>query len=535
MLKRGQTLGRYELLVPVAKGGMALVWAARLKGTRKFQKVVAVKTMLQGLSEEPQFEEMFLAEAELASRIHHPHVCEILDLGEQDGTLYIVMEWVDGESLSMIRKAAYKKRVPLPLPFVTRIGLNTAAGLHAAHEMRNDAGEPMGLVHRDVTPQNILVTFDGVAKLVDFGVAKATSFAGTGETQAGQLKGKVPYMSPEQAAGAFVDRRTDVFALGIVLYELISGRHPFRGENDLVTLRNIVEGPPVTPLVNVYRECPPSLSHVVATALQRDPNLRFQTMADFARALDKVQVELTGVGWDHDIGYVVRQVVGDRGEQRQRAIKEAIQQMDAQALPDLFDDWAGVEIADAPTGGGGKSGFSVSNTNFKVVGFDPRASQPDLGMHSSSTHDPQVTDITALVKPKRQHWKAALGVGGAVAVLALGGAIALRTGDPADDSQGAGTSADSTQANATANDAVDPVSDATAAPEASAAAGDAEGAGGAAADDEADDAEAGNAEDVVAAAAAKKKVKTTSKKRVVKKRPPKPQPTGRPKILDPGF
>src|SRR5262245_22105803 len=188
---------------------MAVVWAARMKGTRGFQKIVAVKSMLPSLSEDPQFEEMFLAEAELASRIKHPHVCEILDLGEQEGTLYIVMEWVDGEPLSAIQKAARLKG-GVPVYVAARIGFAAAMGLHAAHEIKNDDGELVGLVHRDVSPQNILVTYDGVVKIVDFGVAKATA-ADNGMTRAGQVKGKVPFMSPEQALGKTVDRRTDVF------------------------------------------------------------------------------------------------------------------------------------------------------------------------------------------------------------------------------------------------------------------------------------------------------------------------------------
>ena len=193
------TLGRYELLVPIAQGGMAAVWAARLRGTRGFQKTVAVKCMLPALSEDPQFEEMFLAEAELASRIRHPNVCEILDLGEQEGTLYIVMEWVDGEPLSTIQKAA-RATGGVPMAIATRIVLNAAAGLHAAHELKTDTGDLVGLVHRDVSPQNILVTYDGVVKIVDFGVAKATAEADGGFTKAGQIKGKVPFIALQRLA-----------------------------------------------------------------------------------------------------------------------------------------------------------------------------------------------------------------------------------------------------------------------------------------------------------------------------------------------
>src|SRR5262249_12701557 len=153
---------------------------------------------------DPQFEQMFLDEAALAAKIHHPNVVEILDLGEQDEVLYLVMEWVDGEALSVIHKASRKAQVNFPQRLTLKVIAQACAGLHAAHELRDDSDQPIGLVHRDVSPQNILVTYDGIVKLVDFGVAKAMNRAG-GETTAGQLKGKIPYMSPEQARGGKVD------------------------------------------------------------------------------------------------------------------------------------------------------------------------------------------------------------------------------------------------------------------------------------------------------------------------------------------
>src|SRR5262245_53539032 len=225
-IQPGQTLGRYEFLVPIAEGGMASVWAARLKGTRGFSKTVAVKTMLPSVSDDPQFEQMFLDEAQIASRIRHPNVVEILDLGEQDDVLYLVMEWVDGEPLSTLRRVA-GKRGGIPRPVAVRIVADACAGLHAAHELRGEDDKLVGLVHRDISPQNMLLTFDGVVKIVDFGVALAAGRT-VNSTDAGQIKGKPPYMSPEQALGYPIDRRSDLFALGIVLYQLTTGKHPFR-------------------------------------------------------------------------------------------------------------------------------------------------------------------------------------------------------------------------------------------------------------------------------------------------------------------
>ncbi|HVY48568.1 MAG TPA: serine/threonine-protein kinase, partial [Minicystis sp.] len=310
----GHTLGRYELLLPIARGGMAVVWAARMKGSRGFQKLVAIKSMLPSLTDDDgTFEEMFLAEAQLAAQIRHPHVCEILDLGEQDGVLFIVMEWVDGEPLGTIHKiaresggavdAAAKARSAggpgVPIAITTKIGLQVAQGLHAAHELKNQlTGETYGLVHRDVSPQNILITYDGVVKVVDFGVAKATSAAGMGRTAVGQMKGKVTYMAPEQARGEKIDRRADVFSLGIVLYQLVTNRHPFKGETPLKTLDKICDAKPVVPPITYTPTCHPGLNAAIVKALEKDRKKRFETMAEFAAALEGVLAKMVTRGND---------------------------------------------------------------------------------------------------------------------------------------------------------------------------------------------------------------------------------------------
>jgi eukaryotic-like serine/threonine-protein kinase len=209
-LAAGSVLGRYELVLRVASGGMGEVWAARIKGTRGFQKVVALKTLLPELSQNPNFEQMFLDEAALAARIKHPNVVQVIDLGEEEEVLFQVMEWVSGESLWGIMRAA-SKRGGIPLEVAARIIYQVCAGLHAAHELKDEEGESIGLVHRDISPQNILLNGQGIAKVVDFGVAK---FAGRGvaATQVGELRGKVPYMAPEHIHGQEIDRRADAGA-----------------------------------------------------------------------------------------------------------------------------------------------------------------------------------------------------------------------------------------------------------------------------------------------------------------------------------
>jgi len=315
----GHTLGRYELLVPIAVGGMASVWAARMTGA--VQKIVAVKLMRTEFSDDADFEQMFLDEAAVVSHIRHPNVAEILDLGEEDGTLYQVMEYVDGEPLNVVLREA-KARGGVPLPILLRIIKQVCAGLHAAHELRGPDGTLVGLVHRDVSPQNILVGYDGMVKIVDFGVAKAA--LNKQNTRIGDVKGKAPYMSPEQALGQRVDRRADIFALGIVLYQLTTGAHPFLGANEFETMRRISSGAPCEPPRSLAPALPEALEQIVLRALEHTPDARFASMLEMLRALDRATPPDMQVSVEQVAEYM-RQTVGPRGERRRAAIREAVQ------------------------------------------------------------------------------------------------------------------------------------------------------------------------------------------------------------------
>ncbi len=324
-LAPGTVLGRYELLLPIAQGGMATVWAARQKGSRGFSKTVAVKTMLPNLSEDPTFEQMFLDEAAIASKIHHPNVAEILDLGEQDEVLYLVMEWIDGESLSALSKQTKKLETDIPLRVAVRIVAQACAGLHAAHELRNEHDELVELVHRDVSPQNILVASSGLVKLVDFGVAKALGRSGA--TSAGQLKGKVPYMSPEQTRGHDVDRRTDIFAMGSVLYRVTTGYHPFIEDNDIKTMRSIASRPPIRPRVK-NPSLPVELEQIIMKALEKNPERRYQTAAALEADLDKLLSAHGGPVPVEEVGGFVRTTLGERDQKRRAALRDAVRVAD---------------------------------------------------------------------------------------------------------------------------------------------------------------------------------------------------------------
>jgi eukaryotic-like serine/threonine-protein kinase len=320
------TLGRYEILTPIARGGMASVWAARLMGTRGFQKLVAVKTMLPDVSDDPDFEQMFLDEARVAARIRHPNVAEILDLGEQDDVLYLVMEWVDGENLSVVLKAA-RALGGMPLPVILRIASQACAGLHAAHELRDDSGNLVDLIHRDVSPANVLVSMAGFVKLVDFGVAKSKGRMHV--TRAGgMVKGKTPYLSPEQLGGLPLDRRSDIFSFGALLYVMATGLHPFRGETEGKTVENIALKNPV-PLRTINAALPVEFEKLVLKALEKDPKNRFSTAAELQRALDQIGLALGEPASESEVAEFVRKAIGEAQAKRAADIKSAIASLDA--------------------------------------------------------------------------------------------------------------------------------------------------------------------------------------------------------------
>jgi eukaryotic-like serine/threonine-protein kinase len=383
-VKPGLALGRYECLMPIARGGMAAVWAARARGARGFQRFVAIKIMLPTLSSDPDFETMFLDEARIVSRIRHPHVVEIIDLGEQDSLLYIVMEWIDGEPLNtLMRKASQDGH--LPMGIAARIMADTCTGLHAAHELKDDNGRVVGLVHRDISPQNVMVGYDGITKLLDFGVAKAVGVS-SAETAAGHIKGKVAYMAPEQVTGDRVDRRTDVFASGIVLYQMVTGKHPFRADHEAGTIHNVLsrEVPPPRQFVP---DCPPRMHQVLMRALQRDPERRFQSAAEMGNELDEI-ARLDGKRVNAEmVGAFVRSVAGVTGDERRAALKKAVTDADvrvpvgAGSLAEAADRTgttpaAGSELsAKAPSGDTEQSAVALSGATALPAVASPAAAR----------------------------------------------------------------------------------------------------------------------------------------------------------------
>ncbi len=319
-LRPGTRLGRYELLLAIAKGGMARVWAARQHGQRGFSKTVAIKTILPHLAEEAEFERMFLDEARIAAMIHHPNVCEIYELGEEGKVLYLAMEWVNGESLVHILRSS-GKMAPMEPRLAARIIADACAGIHAAHNLTDEEGRPLGVVHRDVSPHNILVSADGNVKVADFGVAKALGQMHSA-TMAGQVKGKISYMAPEQIAGAAADRRIDIFAMGVVLYETTTGQRPFKGENDPQVMHAIVQNQFVPP-TRVMRSYPAELEAIVLKAMSPDPTQRYPTAERMRMALEEYLARSGSIITQSNVGAFVHQCVGNVLDRRRDRIRAA--------------------------------------------------------------------------------------------------------------------------------------------------------------------------------------------------------------------
>jgi serine/threonine-protein kinase len=277
-----RVLGRYALHGEVASGGMATVHYGRLLGGAGFSKVVAIKRLHPQFAKDPEFSTMFLDEARLTARVRHPNVVATLDVVASEGELFLVMEYVHGDSLSRLLAAVQQAGENIPPPIVAAILAGALHGLHAAHQATNERGEPLNIVHRDVSPQNILVGADGVARVLDFGVAKATGRLSA--TQGGLLKGKLGYMSPEHLRGQ-VSRATDVFAASVVLWEALAGRRLFSADSEGEVVGRIIEAK-VDPPSRHAPAVPPELDVLTLRGLARDPKERFSSAREMARALE---------------------------------------------------------------------------------------------------------------------------------------------------------------------------------------------------------------------------------------------------------
>ncbi len=283
--RRPELFGPYEVFERIGVGGMATVHRAKKQGIEGFERVVALKRMLSHLADDETFIKSFVREARLASQLQHANIIQIYDLGRVGRVYYIAMEYVRGRDLRKILKQTAYATGPMPLPMMLTLTRQLCDALDYAHNLNDENDEPLGLVHRDVSPSNILIAADGHLKIIDFGIAKATS--SSLRTLSGRVKGKFAYMAPEAIQGKKLDRRTDIFAMGIVAYEMLTARPLFASKNQFDTIRKITRGE-VEPPSTHNPECPPELDEIVLTALAKTPDERWQSAGAMHRALDHV-------------------------------------------------------------------------------------------------------------------------------------------------------------------------------------------------------------------------------------------------------
>ncbi len=312
-------VGRYALYGELASGGMATVYLGRLLGTAGFTRLVAVKRLHPQFAKDPNFAERFVQEAQLAASVQHPNVIPTLDVVSENDELFLVMEYVRGESLARLLRS----KVELSPDIACTILVGALHGLHAAHEAVDADQQPLGIVHRDVSPQNIMVGVDGVPRVLDFGIAKATTTSSV--TQEGQLRGKLRYMSPEQCLGSPLDRRADLFAAGIVLWESLTRRDLFDGDEAAVIIRQVLEKS-IPPPSTLAKGLPPAVDAVAMRALARDPSERFQTAREMAVALEEALPHSS----PRVVGEFVERAAKDRLSTRASLVDELVSMPDAE-------------------------------------------------------------------------------------------------------------------------------------------------------------------------------------------------------------
>jgi eukaryotic-like serine/threonine-protein kinase len=388
-----RTVGRYVLKDEIASGGMATVYLGKLQGPVGFAPIVAVKALHPQFAKEPEFARMFLDEARLAARVRHANIVPVLDVHEGEDELLIVLEYIHGDSLSRLLTASRQDGRPVPPAIASAVLCDTLQGLHAAHEARDERGEPLGVVHRDVSPQNILVGVDGVARVFDFGVAKAAGRVTF--TRDGEVKGKFAYMAPEHLRGEEVNRQADVYAAAVVLWEMLTGQRLFKAESEGNTIARALFAP-IPPPSTFRREVTAALDAVVMRGLARERSQRFGTAKEMALALEAALAPAPGP----NVGEWVEGLAYDVLEERSARIAEIEANVAASA------SLSSRRVAAGPSPTVGDEG----TTSGQAVPESPEIVAP-LASHA---------------RPSRGGAAARLIVVGVVALAALGAWFALR-------------------------------------------------------------------------------------------------------------
>ena len=280
----GERIAGYELVERIAVGGMAEIFLARQEGLEGFEKSIVIKRIRPHLSKEPNFVRMFLNEAKLAAQLNHPNIVQIYELGKIGESYFIAMEYIFGRDMRRVIPKADAMGIPFPMVYALKIASSVCEGLFFAHQRADLYGQPLNIVHRDVTPENIFVSFDGTVKVLDFGIAKAANQLE--QTRAGEIKGKLSYLSPEQCVGKPLDNRSDLFSLGTVLYEWLTGFRLFTGDSDVAVLKSITEGKIYAPSY-FKADIPDAVERILMKALEKDRERRYQTAWEMQYDLDR--------------------------------------------------------------------------------------------------------------------------------------------------------------------------------------------------------------------------------------------------------
>ncbi|HMJ14153.1 MAG TPA: protein kinase [Polyangiaceae bacterium] len=405
LLQPGDQLGRYQLLCAVAQGGMGQVWAARETGRLGLPRVVAIKTALPGsVTTYDKIQELFLDEAQVAASIDHPNVCKILELGQAGQTLFIAMEWIHGASLQTLLRCSGSP-APLDYGVAAHIIAQACSGLHAAHELLDEDGVPLEVVHRDATPHNVLITTTGEVKIVDFGIVKSRNQLHQA-TEAGEIKGKIAYLAPEQLRGTGVDRRTDIFSLGCALYFATTGRGPFNGSDAGSTIMRIMQGEYRKPS-NLISNYPKQLEEIARRALAPNPSDRFQTCEEMRLALETFVCGLKPAIGCVDVAAALNGNCGQMIEQRR---------IDIRSAQKLFESQPGSRMGWERNSNASSGTYPVGNTAPTLRTTGPGA--------SSEVIDTRSTTIVEGELPPRKNSRS-LWIGLGVAVLAALGVTSL--------------------------------------------------------------------------------------------------------------
>jgi serine/threonine-protein kinase len=406
--------GKYQLLKKIASGGMGQVFLAQ-DGTPGFEKLVVIKRLLPHLAEDKEFLSMFDDEARIAAKLNHPNLIQIFERGRVDDSYYLAMEYVEGENLRHVEREARRQARPLPLGAACRIVADAAAGLDYAHKLRGGQGQRLGLIHRDVSPQNILVGFDGAVKLIDFGVAKALDLQQ--HTATGILKGKYPYMSPEQASGDEIDHRSDLFSLGIILWELLTRSRLFKASSEMVTIRRVRECQVARPS-ELNAGLPARVDDVVLRALAREPKDRYPDAAAFRLAIENFIIAEQLPASAAHLVYYLRELYAERVGQTTTDLSS-------------LDQMASAEELDRTSG---PSTASRKAPDSKIGSAAPSVEDAGTRPGTLLLHSPM---------PRRRRVAPTIASLGAVLVIALAGSALLRMNGRHNEALNAGTGAGS--------------------------------------------------------------------------------------------